>query len=119
MSWIFVLGLSLIVIGFVLIIIFIKTEWDAGALWIMVPCLIVAGIIFNVLSCANGAVIVNKIYAAADDQGLTVTTSVWGQTPWATEPCRFKLRYDVDKDKLYLAGADVLATPEVLEGICK
>lgn len=62
---------------------------------------------------------VNNLYAAAYKQDLVITTSLWQQKPSATQPCRVELRYDADKKKLLLTGANIVATPKVLEAICK
>jgi len=120
MSKAVVVGLVLIIAGFLLAWLFtaIKESGDAIG-WLLVAVLVGFGITLNVGVTVKNTSEVNKMYAAASKQGLTITTSAWEQTPSATEPCKVKLRYDKKEEQLFLAGADTVATPEVLTAICK
>jgi hypothetical protein len=119
MSWIVIIGLVLICAGFISAMCILGTAANGGVFWLFVAVAVVGGAMMNIGACMKNADTVNAIYKAAYDQDLTVTTSQWRQTPSATEPCRVKLRYDADKKQLFVDSVNKVATPELLEAICK
>lgn len=115
MGWIIILGIVALAAGGLFLGMHVKTDYLA------VPSIVLSftGLIAIPAASVDYSRTASDIQVAANKQGIQVNVGTWRQKATTMQPCRVKLRYDKHKKQLLMTGASAVATPEVLEAICK